>query len=361
MTLSGCCPPMRAAHLLAVIFLILQALALAGCTLSPHADGDAPPPEAADPAIIAFFSTLQTGREVRFETSHGEIRMLLFESHLPVTTARFAELVAGRFYDGTSVHRIVPRFVVQGGDPTGSGLMGSGEAITHERHPDLLFASGAIGLARGLEEDSGDSQWFITLTPQPHLSDPGSDTAQLFGTYALFAQVTSGMDAVRAMAQETVVPGLDRPIDPPVVTRATLHPFPADLDLLALPLTLQPRAALGAHRYDLEHPHHVFSGHAFPIGVHLRPGDDSAPPPHVLVSFTGSIAGDGGESLDVTAEIILDPIGADPWSFATTTSLPHAGTWRLEVGLPAGTAAAPVAFAVEPWHADYDAFSGTSP
>jgi len=93
------------------------------------------------------------------------------------------------FYDGLTFHRVVPDFVAQGGDPKGDGSGGPGYSVRCEitlRH----YQTGSVGMALS-GKDTGGSQFFVTLSPQPHLD----------GRYTLFGEVVEGMDAVRALVE----------------------------------------------------------------------------------------------------------------------------------------------------------------
>jgi peptidyl-prolyl cis-trans isomerase B (cyclophilin B) len=92
----------------------------------------------------------------------------------------FRELAERRYFDGTVIHRVVPDFVVQAGDPRGDGSGGPGFAIRDELNP-LPYVRGSVGMALS-GPDTGGSQWFVTLSPQPHLE----------GGYTVFGKVSAG-------------------------------------------------------------------------------------------------------------------------------------------------------------------------
>ncbi len=344
---------MRCPRALPVMGVCLLIALMAGCTQPPGDGEDEGTGPEADPVLISFYEELAGDRQAVMVTEHGEIRLHLYEALMPQTTGRFIGLAEDGFYDETTIHRNVERFVIQGGDPTGTGAGGSFETIPHERHDDLLFGHGALGLARGADEDSGDSQWFITITPQPHLSDPDSETAQTFGTYALYGQVTNGMDVVRAINQVPTIPGLDRPVDPPVVEQLRITDQDGGQDLLGLPRTISDRMTVGDHGLDVDRPLHVFAGHPFEPGVYLRPDDvESSAPQQVHVTYRL------GEADPVLEErITLRPVDGDPWSFTGTALLQQQGEWeeRVQIGQES-TATGNVD--VHAWHADYRAFAG---
>ncbi len=121
------------------------------------------------------------GRKAIIVTSRGDIT-LKFLNVAPVTVARFVELAKKGFYRNTIFHRVVPNFVIQGGDPRGDGYGGPGFLIRDEVSP-TRHSRGTVGLATA-GKDTGGSQFFINLSPNPHLD----------GRYTVFAEVTKGME-----------------------------------------------------------------------------------------------------------------------------------------------------------------------
>lgn len=121
---------------------------------------------------------------VRIVTESGPIDLRLFASDAPLTTMSFIALVQQGFFDGQQWPRVVPNFVIQGGDPRGDTSGGPGYAIRDEinRH---LYGTGTLGMALS-GPDTGGSQWFVTHSPHPHLD----------GTYTVFGEVLDGMDVV---------------------------------------------------------------------------------------------------------------------------------------------------------------------
>lgn len=114
------------------------------------------------------------------ETSRGRFAIALDAEAAPITVETFRELATRGFFDGTVIHRVVPDFVVQAGDPRGDGTGGPGFAIRDELDPDP-YVRGTVGMALA-GPDTGGSQWFVTLSPQPHLD----------GAYTVFGKVSSG-------------------------------------------------------------------------------------------------------------------------------------------------------------------------
>ncbi|NOX38392.1 MAG: hypothetical protein GXO78_12740 [Calditrichaeota bacterium] len=121
---------------------------------------------------------------VLLKTTEGNILIELYPDKAPITVANFLHLVQQGFYNGLFFHRVVPGFVIQGGDPRGDGWGGPGYAIPCE-YNDLFYDRGVVGMAHA-GKDTGGSQFFITHTPQPHLN----------GRYTAFGRVIQGMDVV---------------------------------------------------------------------------------------------------------------------------------------------------------------------
>jgi cyclophilin family peptidyl-prolyl cis-trans isomerase/HEAT repeat protein len=124
------------------------------------------------------------------ETNRGEIELELFADDAPLTVGNFLSLAARGFFDGQEWPRVVPNFVIQGGDPRGDTSGGPGYAIRDEinRH---LYGRGSLGMALS-GPDTGGSQWFVTHSPQPHLD----------GTYTVFGRVVRGMEVA-----DVILPG----------------------------------------------------------------------------------------------------------------------------------------------------------
>jgi peptidyl-prolyl cis-trans isomerase B (cyclophilin B) len=128
------------------------------------------------------------GRTVVIETNKGTIEFGLYEKDAPITTKNFAELVQKKFYDGLKFHRVVPEFVIQGGDPKGNGTGGSGKTIKLEVCPELKHDdAGVVAMARSQDPDSASCQFYITLGPASFLDMK----------YAVFGRVTKGLAVVK--------------------------------------------------------------------------------------------------------------------------------------------------------------------
>jgi len=115
----------------------------------------------------------------------GDIKLELFAKDAPVTVNNFVFLSRDHYYDGVTFHRVIPNFVAQAGDPTGTGSGGPGYTIKDEVNSHQ-FLDGTLGMAKTSAPNSGGSQWFIDYTPQTSLN----------GGYTAFGQVVSGRDVL---------------------------------------------------------------------------------------------------------------------------------------------------------------------
>ena len=124
------------------------------------------------------------------ELTSGRVAIELYPDAAPKHVARIKELAREKFYDGIVFHRVIPGFMAQTGDPTGTGRGGSGQKLPAEFSRDLSFERGTIGMARTADPNSGDSQWFICFAPAAHLD----------GQYTIWGKVVEGMDLVDGIA-----------------------------------------------------------------------------------------------------------------------------------------------------------------
>ena len=125
------------------------------------------------------------------ETSRGTIELELYPAHAPKTVNNFVFLARQGFYDGVTFHRVISNFMIQGGDPTGTGTGGPGYKFEDETYGNpLKHETGVISMANAGPNTNG-SQFFITHSPQPHLN----------GKHTVFGKVTSGQDVVDAIRQ----------------------------------------------------------------------------------------------------------------------------------------------------------------
>ena len=136
------------------------------------------------------------------ETNHGTFTVELFEDRAPITAGNFRKLTEDGYFDGIIFHRIIDGFMIQGGDPTGTGTGGPGYHIEDEFHPELRHdGEGVLSMANA-GPGTGGSQFFITLAETPWLD----------GKHAVFGKVVSGMDVVRKIGSVQTGRG-DRPTE----------------------------------------------------------------------------------------------------------------------------------------------------
>ncbi len=146
--------------------------------------------------------------------NRGAIEIELCPDKAPLTVANFVKLVKSGFYDGLTFHRIIPGFMIQGGDPEGTGMGGSKETIKGEFASngvpnDLKHTRGVISMARSSYPNSASSQFFIMHADAPHLD----------GNYAAFGKVISGIETVDEIAS-VPTDRYDRPLFGVVIKKA---------------------------------------------------------------------------------------------------------------------------------------------
>ena len=150
----------------------------------------------------------------------GVIKAELYPDVAPNTVANFVSLVQSGFYDGLIFHRVIPGFMIQGGDPQGTGMGGPGYSIKGEfarngfKRNNLRHTRGVLSMARSMMPNSAGSQFFIMHANAPHLD----------GDYAAFGKVTEGMDVVDAIAN-TPTGAQDRPVKEQKIKKATVETF----------------------------------------------------------------------------------------------------------------------------------------
>jgi cyclophilin family peptidyl-prolyl cis-trans isomerase len=144
---------------------------------------------------------MKQGTHAHFETSMGNFTIELFEQQAPKTVENFVKLAEKKFYDGVIFHRVIDGFMIQGGDPTGTGRGGPGYQFGDEFHPQLKHNSEGILSMANAGPNTNGSQFFITLTATPHLD----------GKHAVFGKVVEGMDVVKKIGKTPTKAG-DRPV-----------------------------------------------------------------------------------------------------------------------------------------------------
>jgi peptidyl-prolyl cis-trans isomerase A (cyclophilin A) len=145
------------------------------------------------------------------ETNLGTMEIELFNDKAPRTVSNFVDLIEKGFYDGVIFHRIISGFMIQGGDPTGTGMGGPGYEIDDEFHPDLKHDSKGILSMANAGPNTGGSQFFITLAPQPHLDN----------RHAVFGKLISGEDVLDKIGAVETGPN-DKPINEVKMIKVTI-------------------------------------------------------------------------------------------------------------------------------------------
>lgn len=145
---------------------------------------------------------------VTIEMENGEVmKGELFPEIAPETVKNFEALAKDGFYDGLIFHRVIPGFMIQGGDPTGTGMGGPGHTIKGEFTAngfknDLKHTKGVLSMARAMNPDSAGSQFFIMVEDAPHLD----------GQYAAFGQITEGLETAQKIVS-VKRDGSDKPLE----------------------------------------------------------------------------------------------------------------------------------------------------
>lgn len=160
---------------------------------------------------------------VTFTMENGDvIKAELYPEIAPVSVNNFISLIQKKFYDGLIFHRVIKGFMIQGGDPEGTGMGGPGYSIRGEFAQngfsnDLKHTPGVLSMARSMHPDSAGSQFFLMHKTSPHLD----------GAYAAFGKVIDGMDVVDKIAG-TPTDYSDRPLEDQVMKTVTVDTFGVD-------------------------------------------------------------------------------------------------------------------------------------
>ncbi|MCX7785807.1 MAG: peptidylprolyl isomerase [candidate division WOR-3 bacterium] len=152
------------------------------------------------------------------EKSLGKIKIELYTQDAPLTCANFIKLAQQGFYNGLTFHRVIPGFVIQGGDPKGDGTGGPGYTIPAEINPKFKHIRGTVATARlgdqvNPTKASSGSQFYICLAPTPHLD----------GNYTIFGQVVDGMDVVDKIATFPTDPRTNKPLTPVIMEKVIIE------------------------------------------------------------------------------------------------------------------------------------------
>jgi len=196
------------------------ATAAGGPTFTPAPISTLPAPITPTPSVI-----IVEGRQVKqyglpplmtidpsanytatLRTNQGPITVDLFASQAPTTVNSFVFLAREGFYNGIIFHRVIQGFMIQGGDPTGTGTAGPGYQFEDEIDPSLVFdGPGVLAMANAGPNTNG-SQFFITVAPTPNLN----------GNHTIFGRVTGGQNVVTGISLVRTGPG-DRPVNPVII------------------------------------------------------------------------------------------------------------------------------------------------
>ena len=155
---------------------------------------------------------MSENRKIKFTTNKGVFVAEMFEDKAPLTTKNFIELVEKGFYDGIIFHRVIDGFMIQGGDPTGTGMGGPGYKIKDEFGEGLKHDDEGILSMANAGPNTGGSQFFITLR----------ETKWLDGKHAVFGKVSKGMDVVYKIGK-TATDSNDKPLEPVIIKKVTIE------------------------------------------------------------------------------------------------------------------------------------------
>ena len=205
-------PLVLLAALVVLVLLVVSSLPVGDAPA--EGDGASEAGQQADPDVPYATGVHHARIDVE---GYGSIEVTLNANVAPITVSNFCHLAEDGFYDGLTFHRVVPGFMIQGGDPAGDGTGGSGATIKGEFSDNgvensIPHVRGTISMARASDPDSASSQFFIMQETTPSLD----------GQYAAFGTVTSGMEVVDAICEKVVAAdeqsGLVAPEDQPVIT-----------------------------------------------------------------------------------------------------------------------------------------------
>ncbi|MGD6793172.1 peptidylprolyl isomerase [Metabacillus indicus] len=192
----------------AVLIMAMLLLILTACGNKDQEQSADKPVKKVDKNPIVTI-TMENGKQIKVE---------LYPEVAPNTVANFISLINDKFYDGLIFHRVIPEFMIQGGDPDGNGTGGPGYSIKGEFSSNgfensLKHERGVISMARSQEPDSGGSQFFIMVADYPSLD----------GEYASFGKVTEGMDVVDEIV--SVETESDKPLEDQKMKSVTVETF----------------------------------------------------------------------------------------------------------------------------------------
>ncbi|WP_019423985.1 peptidylprolyl isomerase [Paenibacillus sp. OSY-SE] len=214
---------MRSRKVLSLSILLIAAMIMiAGCGAKSNADNAQSATDTSNVSDTEKKEPASNGKNplVIIEMEDGKkIELELYPDTAPNTVNNFISLVKKGFYDGLIFHRVIPGFMIQGGDPEGSGIGGPGYSIKGEFadnnfQNDLKHSEGVISMARSASPDSAGSQFFIMVAEASHLD----------GQYAAFGKVTKGMEMVQEIVS-TPRDAQDKPNTPQKMKKVTVDTF----------------------------------------------------------------------------------------------------------------------------------------
>lgn len=205
---------MRALLIVAVVLLVTACSSAPSSTTDNYQWGTAgsAPVETPAPAAEPIAPENPMNRHAIIETNKGTIELELFEDKAPITTKNFIDLAQKGFYDNVTFHRVIPDFMIQGGDPKGTGTGGPGYTIKDEFGPGLNFDKPYVLAMANAGPNTGGSQFFITVAPTPWLK----------GKHAIFGKVLKGTDVVDAIVNTPRGPS-DKPLTAVVMQKVTIQ------------------------------------------------------------------------------------------------------------------------------------------
>ncbi len=173
-------------------------------------------------ALIVIASSISAQTQIDFYTTMGDFRIEVREDLMPITAGNFIDLVEADFYDGIIFHRVIAGFVVQGGDPLGTGFGGPGYTIMDEYHPEMNHDStGVIAMAKTSAPNSAGSQFYFTLGPQNFLD----------GNYAVFGTCIENVEVIEEIGL-VETNGNDAPLIDVVMDSVRIVQSPSGLNLI---------------------------------------------------------------------------------------------------------------------------------
>lgn len=191
-----------------IILLTLILILVVACNRSPGVNKTSEVTKIQEVKKVPEVNTMHT--TILLETTKGKIKIELFDDTMPITAGNFKKLVSEGFYDEVIFHRVIPSFMIQGGDPTGTGTGGPGYTIKDEFSPNNRNDRGTISMANA-GPNTGGSQFFINLVNNNFLDKK----------HPVFGRVTEGMDVVDAISKVERDPR-DKPLTPVTIKKASI-------------------------------------------------------------------------------------------------------------------------------------------